>query len=452
MRSAQIFPMNPHLTKVFAQLQRFSFALLALSPLTISAAIIGTNPPAQPLTMERIEALPTTTQEQWKDYLQRSLRQKKTDQNFLLQEMRENGITNLIVPKESRGVRSMPLKNRKIWYSSADARRIADNIVSFQTPAGGWSKNFDLSVHPRALGEHFGPGNRSLFTSSGDFDTPNSDWNYIGTFDNDATTTQLRFLALVIAGFDGEQPTKYRKPFLRGLDYIFAAQYPNGGWPQVWPLQGAYHDSVTFNDNAMIKVLELLRDVAAGANEFSFVPEEIRQKAAASLRRGTDCVLAAQVTVNGRRTAWAQQYDVLTLQPDSARNYEMPSIASGESAGVMLYLMQIPNPSVEIIASVHAAAEWFEKTKLMGVAFKSTGSTGRHLVSEPGNGPIWARYYEIVDDQPIFGDRDKSIHDTVEEISFERRKGYSWFTDTGKRALQHYAKWSKAHPQSNHAK
>jgi PelA/Pel-15E family pectate lyase len=108
--------------------------------------------------------------------------------------------------------------------------------------------------------------------------------------------------------------------------------------------------------------------------------------------------------------------------------------------------MQLPDPSPEIVTAVHAAAAWFEKTKLMNVAFKSTGSDGRHLVTAPGNGPIWSRYYEIGDDKPIFGDRDKSIHDNVDEISKERRRGYSWYTDTAKRALEHYARWSKTHP------
>jgi PelA/Pel-15E family pectate lyase len=68
-------------------------------------------------------------------------------------------------------------------------------------------------------------------------------------------------------------------------------------------------------------------------------------------------------------------------------------------------------------------------------------------VSSPGSGPLWARFYEIGSDRPIFGDRDKTIHDTVSEISKERRNGYSWFNDTPKRALDHYARWSAAHPR-----
>jgi PelA/Pel-15E family pectate lyase len=426
--------------------------LLALGFASTSAAgVIGTNTPSRPLTTERIAALPVNAQAPWKEYLERSVRQRKADQDFLRQELREHQVREVIGPKESRGSRSMPLENPNSWYSSAGARSIADNIVSYQTPAGGWSKNFDLSVRSRLPGEPFGPGNRSSFASSKDFDIPiEENWNYIGTFDNDATITQLRFLAKVIANSKGQDSVAHRSAFQRGLDYIFAAQYPNGGWPQVWPLQGGYHDSITLNDNAMINIMSLLDDVAKGTGDFAFISEASRRKAAENLKRGLDCILTMQVVVKGRRTIWCQQYDALTLRPDSARNYEMPSRASAESAGLMMFLLQIPRPSPEIMASLHSAAAWFEKTKLEGVAFKGNGTSGRHLVPEPGGGPLWSRYYDLTRDEAIFGDRDKTIHDNVEEISTERRNGYSWYTDAPKRALQHYAKWKKAHPL-NHA-
>jgi PelA/Pel-15E family pectate lyase len=58
---------------------------------------------------------------------------------------------------------------------------------------------------------------------------------------------------------------------------------------------------------------------------------------------------------------------------------------------------------------------------------KGTAPNGPQLVSRPGAGPIWARYYDIATGKPIFGDRDRSIHDDPNEISLERRAGYSWF-------------------------
>jgi PelA/Pel-15E family pectate lyase len=256
----------------------------------------------------------------------------------------------------------------------------------------------------------------------------------------------MRYLGKVITATDAGQNAACRKAFLHGLDYLFAAQYPNGGWPQVWPLQGGYHDAVTFNDGAMINVLELLKDVAEGATDFRWVPQQTRTAAAASLKRGLECILQAQIVTDGRRTVWCQQHDALTLQPTSARNYEMPSQSGSESAGIMSFLMRLPEPDAKTVAAVHAAAAWFEKTSLRDVAYQPVGNDDRQLVHTPGAGPLWARYYAIGTDRPLFGDRDKTIHDDVMEISKERRKGYGWFGDNPSRALKEYNRWKDLHP------
>ena len=419
----------------------FVSALFLLAATAGFAAVIGTNVPATPLTAERVANLPA-----WKTYFENSKNQHAADQNFLRTELAAHNLKQSAEPKKVHNAGGVSLKNAADWYVGAEARRIADNIVTFQTPAGGWSKNTDYAKAPRAPGEAFGAENGSLFLSASDFDKPeNGSWSYVGTFDNDATTTELRFLAKVIATAKSDAGD-LKKSFAHGLDYIFAAQFPNGGWPQVWPLQGGYHDAVTFNDDAMLHVVEFLRDVAAGQNEFAFVPAELRAKADASWKRGLDCILAAQVVVNGQRTAWGQQHDALTLQPVGARNYEMPSLASSESATMDLFLMQLPNPDARTVAAVHSAVAWFQKTEIKGKAFQVVGTDSRKLVDALGAGPVWARYYDVGTDRPIFGDRDKSIHDDVNEISRERRKGYAWFKDTPKRVLEHYSKWAKAHP------
>ena len=421
------------------------FALAFSFTLHLPAAIIGINPSAQPLTSARIATLPAAQQAAWNEYLKHSKQQWKADQNFLWTEMRNHGIKTPIVPPPGHSANSIPLNHSASWYGSNEARRIADIIVSFQTPAGGWSKNLNLTKQARAPGESFAPNNNSRYLGKNDFDSPPAKhWDYVGTFDNNATVTQLRFLAKVIAAGGPNQVAFYRASFRRGLDYIFAAQYPNGGWPQVWPLQGGYHDAITYNDDAMINILNLLRDVSTGTNEFAFVPEGTRRLAAASVQRGLECVLATQIIVDGHRTAWCQQHDALTLQPASARNYEMPSEVSGESAQIMIFLMGQPDPGPEIIASVDAAAAWFEKTQIRDMAFKFVPGEGRRLVPAPGQGPIWARFYQIGTDRPIFGDRDKTIHDDLNDISAERRNGYAWYTDAPQKALARYDQWKKS--------
>jgi PelA/Pel-15E family pectate lyase len=423
-------------------------AFFLVCPALLPAAIVGTNPPSQPITADRISALPAAEQSVWRDYLARSVAQRAADQKFLADEIKAHGLKGTTVPPDGHGRGDMPLGSPAAWYASADARRRADNLITFQTPAGGWSKNFNPAEHPRAPGEGFSHDNTSRFLSPNDNDTPaDIHWSYIGTFDNDGTITELRFLAKVIAAADAKTGASWRASFARGLTYIFNAQFPNGGWPQVYPLDGGYHDAITYNDGAITNILTLLHDIADGKNEFAFVVAADRARATTCCERALACILKTQIVAAGRRTVWCQQYDPLTLAPCSARNYEMPSQSSGESAGLVLYLMSLPGPSPEVVAAVHAAAAWFQKTALSHVAWgPAPDGTGRTLLPSSSAEPLWPRYSEIGTNRPIFGDRDKSIHDDINEISKERRNGYAWFGNGPKRALDHYAKWAKDHP------
>jgi len=339
----------------------------------------------------------------------------------------------------------MPLGNAPEWYASAEARRIADGIVSYQTPAGGWSKNLNLADHVRRPGESFAPNNLSRFLTPDDFDAPRDPhWEYMGTLDNDATTTELRFLAKVIAAADAQASAVWRAAFLRGVAYLLAAQYPNGGWPQVWPLEGGYHDAITFNDGAVTDAIEVLEAVAEGKGDCSFVPAEVRKRAAASVVRGMQCVLATQIKVEGRRTVWGQQHDALTLKPVSGRNYEPPAECSSESAGVVGFLMSRPKPDRAVVAAIEDAVAWFRTTAIHGQNYVR-GPEGARLVPSNDDRVLWARFYQIGTDRPIFGDRDKTIHDDVTELSRERRNGYSWYNALPAETLRQYAEWLSAH-------
>jgi PelA/Pel-15E family pectate lyase len=209
---------------------------------------------------------------------------------------------------------------------------------------------------------------------------------------------------------------------------------------QVWPLEGGYHDAITFNDGAVTQTLELLQ--AVGEGKFAFVPGDVAKRARASVARGIDCILATQILENGKRTVWGQQHDALTLRPVAGRNYEPAAECSSESAGLVLFLMSLPQPSVQVVEGVRAAVEWFEQTAIHGKSYVRGSS---RLEAKADAKAIWARYYEIGSRRPIFGDRDKSIHDTMSEISEERRRGYGWYNEVPRSAVDRYAEWSKRH-------
>jgi PelA/Pel-15E family pectate lyase len=417
-----------------------------------AAAVIGASTPAEGITAERISALPRAEQEPWRSYLDRSVRQEEKDRAFLQGELKSAGLTAALVPPSGNSAKSLPLNKAAEWYASAEARGVADIVVSFQTPAGGWSKNLDLTNHARRKGEGFAPNNLSAHLGPGDFDTPRDpQWNYVGTLDNDATTTELQFLARVVAGdksAGGKDTGVYLPAILRGVEYLLTAQFPNGGWPQVWPLEGGYHDAITFNDGAITETLELLQDVADGRGGFAFVSPDLRKRAFVSVTNGIGIIIRTQIRATNKsgRTVWAQQFDALNLKPVAGRNYEPAAQCASESAAMILFLMSLPHPTPGIVDPVYSAVDWFRKTAIRDVAFER-GADGRRLTPAPGAGPIWARYYEIGTDRPVFGDRDKSIHDDVNEISLERRNGYSWYNAAPKAALDRFAEWSAEHPR-----
>ena len=422
--------------------------LLVASP--VSSAVIGTSEPAESITAERIATLPAKDRAAWTAYLERSQKQMQIDRNTLAAE-RTAGTPEPSLPKEGFSARTMPLSRDAAWYGSSEARHIADVIASFQTPAGGWSKNLDFSGKPREPGQSYTPDNLSKHPSEDDFDTPKDPhWNYVGTLDNDATNTELHFLALVSGATPGASGESYRTSFLRGIRYLLAAQFPNGGWPQVWPIEGGYHDAITYNDNAVTESAQTLTAVAAGAGNYGFVPADLRRQAAASVDRALQCILATQIVVKGQRTVWAQQHDALTLAPVAGRNYEPAALSSGESADLLLYLMQLPHPSPAVVAAVTAGGAWLNAAAITGQEWAGGRGTpgGRHLEAKAGAGPIWARYYSISTGRPVFGDRDKTIHDDVNELSLERRNGYAWYSAGPQQALDAYATWSKIHGSS----
>ncbi len=413
----------------------------------LSSAVIGTSRPAESITAARIATLPAKDRAAWTAYLERSQRQMQVDRATFAAE-RTAGATEPPLPKEGFSARTMSLSRDEAWYGTPEARQIADVIVSFQTPAGGWSKNLDMSGSPRLPGQSYTTDNLSKHPGPEDFDTPKDPhWNYVGTLDNDATNTELHFLALVSGATPGAPGEPYRTSFLRGIRYLLAAQFPNGGWPQVWPLEGNYHDAITYNDNAVTESAEVLTTVSEGAGNYSFVPVELRRQAAAAAAHALECILATQVIVKGQRTVWAQQHDALTLVPVSGRNYEPAALSSGESADVLLYLMQLPHPSPAVIAAINAGAAWLKATAITGQDWVGGRDTpgGRHLEAKAGAGPIWARYYSIATGLPVFGDRDKTIHDDVNELSLERRNGYAWYSAGPQQALDAYPIWSKDH-------
>jgi PelA/Pel-15E family pectate lyase len=74
----------------------------------------------------------------------------------------------------------------------------------------------------------------------------------------------------------------------------------------------------------------------------------------------------------------------------------------------------------------------------------SSGPTGYDVVvvQDPAAPPIWARFYEIGTNRPIYSGRDSVIKYSLAEIEIERRAGYSWLGDYASKLLKdEYPRW-----------
>src|SRR5262245_29233597 len=83
------------------------------------------------------------------------------------------------------------LNEQPDWYKSDDAKKMAANVLSYQSDLGGWPSNTDTAAKPY-------DGDRSKLGS---------------TFDNSSTTDELRFLARM---FVANKEERYQKAFDKG--------------------------------------------------------------------------------------------------------------------------------------------------------------------------------------------------------------------------------------------
>ncbi len=322
--------------------------------------------------------------------------------------------------------------NDENWFASKEAIQVAENVLLYQRNIGGWPKNIQMHL-PLSDVER----QKLLVLKNDPMDC---------TIDNGATCQELLFLSKI---YKKNPDERYKTAFLKGLDYLLSAQYDNGGWPQFFPLIKGYYSHITYNDDAMVGVLELLKELKNKSSVYSIVPSaEIHQKVEKAFSKGVECILKTQYKQNGELTSWCAQHDEISLVPAKARAYELPSLSGKESAKISLFLMSIENPSQEIIAAVEGAVQWFEKTKITGIEIQSVAIGGNKkddkvVIKSPNSQPLWARFMDLETNSPFFCDRDGIKKATLAEIGFERRSGYAWYTDEPKEVLKKYAKWKQ---------
>lgn len=277
---------------------------------------------------------------------------------------------------------SLALKQPDSWYATNEAVEVAENVLLYQRNLGGWPKNIEMHL---------------LLTDSEKKQLESDKSKQDAIFDNDATTTEMRFLAKMYKHIPDE---RYRTAFAKGLDYIISAQYPTGGWPQFYPLKGTYSDNITFNDDLMVNLLRLIKEVAEDKGDMEAIVENtVADKAKTAYDKGVQCILDCQVRDDdGKRTFWCAQHDPQTLEPAYGRPHEFPSYSGAEGARVLEFLMEIENPSVEVKESVIAAVEWLQAHKIPNkkvVDIKEGNTVVNRVVQDAPGEDMWGRFIQL---------------------------------------------------------
>jgi len=255
------------------------------------------------------------------------------------------------------------------------AKRVGDVLIFGQHPLGGWHYFIDFDL------EGVGPWYKD--TASQFLHGMEEYRYYYGncTFDDNVTQGATRFmLHLYMETLD----PLYLGSLRKAMDFILMAQYPNGGWPQRYPLRydyaheefDDYTSNYTLNDNAMNNTIRTLLEayVALGNEEYL-----------EAARRGGDFFMISQGA--GGVPGWSEQYD-MNIQPDWGRTHEPPAFGTRQTAHTLDMLMELYlfTGDRRYLRPVPATLEWMESAKIEVL------EEGMYLL---------ARYYDPVTFLPI---------------------------------------------------
>ncbi len=320
-------------------------------------------------------------------------------------------------------------------YRPEQVREIAANLLLFQRDNGGWPKDYDM---------------RAILTEAQQKLIRDTHANHDTSFDNHNVHPQVDYLARAFAMLGDPA---YRAACERGFDFMLAAQYANGGFPQRWPKPSGIGARITLNDGVMMGIMNVLYDAANGAPHFAWLDGGRRERARAAVARGGECLLRMQIPDGAGRSGWGQQHDQKTLETVGARTFELPCVSPADTVEVVRFLMRDPEPAPAMVTAIETAVAWLQKVQLNGVRVQRIAAPPaeffRHhtdfdvvVVPDEKAPPLWARTVEPGTNRPIFASRDGVKVYSLAEVDRERRTGSGWYVTTPQALLtKEYPSW-----------
>ena len=337
------------------------------------------------------------------------------------------------------------INNRaEAWYGSPNSLAIATNFVYMQRANGGWPRGIgqvNALPHQPDIG---GMAPETVQMIALGF---NNEDSYFG---RGITTNETRFLLRM---YEATGIERFLESGLRGFDTIIRTQDVIGGWPYQIS-GGSYHRALSISDNAISNILRLMMDIRNEGLFTTTIGTDRAIAATTAFDKGMEWILNTQVRSAGfedgieRLTAWPMAVyqsgvENFTLQPGATpalpgqpaqqREFEPASINGNESIDILRFLMSIEDPTEEIIEAIHAAVYFFDYIRIDGFRLNhATGldaRLGRNLVPEEGARPLWPRFIDFENFEPLFYDRTGpfattvSPHQNISIVDFEAQNG-----------------------------
>lgn len=271
------------------------------------------------------------------------------------------------------------------------AREIAGALAAGQHPSGGW--NYFIDFDPEGL-----PGYYEAFFSKC--------WGWQEylkqrdncTFDDYSTTEPTRFFLRLYAATNDPA---HQAVLDRALEHILRAQYPDGGWPQRYPLDGDdYTAARTFNDDVIHDCIEVLFEAHETLGDD-------RYRAAA--RAGMDFYLRAQQPPP--QAGWCQQHGA-DLKPVWGRPFEIGTVSASQTHTNILHLFSFYGITGDpkYLAPIPAALDWLDSARIPGAeGYTHTG------------------FYEMGTNRPLYiRQTGTTIDDVAYTITYEKEGCYPY--------------------------
>lgn len=277
------------------------------------------------------------------------------------------------------------------------SKKVAQALIYGQHPSGGW--HYFIDFDKPGLEQWYKDTASQYIVGWEEFR------HYYGncTYDDDVTQSATRFLLHL---YNTTLDPSIHCSLMKALDFILTSQYPNGGWPQRYPLRYEYaHDGLpdytsfyTLNDNAMNSTIDVLLEA------YGILGDERYLEAA---KRGADFFMISQGPED--HAGWADQFG-MDLKPATGRTHEPAAYQVRYTLSTIQELEKLflVTGDRRYLRPIPLALDWMESS-----------ITG---IDENGR-PEFAEWYDPETNYPI-------IREVLPEVNEEGYMKYKYTVDT----------------------